>query len=296
MSVRTRIQSLSDERGFALVLAISLITLVTLAAVSIMTLTQGEDTNSRRDSARDGAFQAAEAGTNAYLSDLTQSNIFFSAYMAKGEATRTDTSNVAHPNNCSVTCSDLAWTSGATWTYKTALASDTGWFNLGNGYDYLIKVYPPSASLTGLAQVITRIDVTGRPHGGTDVTKWHTIETMVRPSSLTDFQAFVGSDLSYAVGATTTGPVFVGEDDAGNKGNLSHDGTAKANLYAEGTVSGNTTLLNGAKRYDKNSSPTALCKLTTAPPFRSAPSSRRSRSSRPRRRGAATSTWVLPTR
>ncbi|HJX49107.1 MAG TPA: pilus assembly PilX N-terminal domain-containing protein [Gaiellaceae bacterium] len=269
--MRTRIQSLSDERGFALILAISLVTLVTLTAVSIMTLTQGEDTNSRRDQAKDGAFQAAEAGTNAYLSDLTQSNIFFSGYMAKGEATRTDGSNVAHANNCSVTCSDLAWTSGTTWTYKTAAASDTGWFNLGNGYDYLIKVYPPNTSLLGLAQVITRIDVIGRPHGGIDVTKWHTIETMIRPSSLTDFQAFLGSSISYGSAATTSGPIFVGEDSNGVKGTLNHDGTAKANLYAEGSVTGSTTLLNAAKKYDKSTSPTALCKLNNcaAVPFSS---------------------------
>jgi Tfp pilus assembly protein PilX len=270
LSLRSRIQSLhTDERGFALVLAISLTTLITLTAVSIMTLSQGENTNSRRDQARDGAFQAAEAGTNAYLSDLTQSTVFYNAFMAKGEATRTDSSNVTHTNPCTTTCTDAAWNAlswGTTWTYKTALASDTDWYNMGNGYDYLIKVYPPSASYTGLAQVITRIDVTGRPHGGTDVTKWHTIETMIRPSSLTDFQAFVGSDLSYAVGATTTGPVFVGEDDAGNKHNLNHDGTAKANLYAEGSVTGSTTLLNGAKKYDKNSSPTALCKLNNCTP------------------------------
>jgi hypothetical protein len=266
LSLRARIQAIRDEGGFALVLAISLTTLITLSAVSIMTLSQGEDTNSRRDQARDGAFQAAEAGTNAYLSDLTQSNIFFNSYMARGEATRTDSGNVAHANNCSVTCSDLAWTFGATWTYKTALASDTGWFNVGNGYDYLIKVYPPSASLLGLAQVITRIDVTGRPHGGTDVTKWHTIETMVRPSSLTDFQAFLATSISYGSTATTTGPIFVGEDANGVKGTLNHDGTAKANLYAEGSVTGSTTLLNGAKKYDKNSSPTALCKLNNCTP------------------------------
>ena len=32
-----------------------------------------------------------------------------------------------------------------------------------HGYQYLIQVYPPNTSLSGLAQVITRIDVTGRP-------------------------------------------------------------------------------------------------------------------------------------
>ena len=90
----------------------------------------------------------------------------------------------------------------------------------------------------GLSQTITRIDVTGRPFGSTDTSKWRTIETQIRPSSLTDFQAFVATALAYASGATTTGPIFVGEDNSGNKYSLSHQGVAKANLYAEGTVSG----------------------------------------------------------
>jgi hypothetical protein len=261
-----RLESPRDEQGFALVLAIAVVTLVTMTALSIMTLTQNESANSRRDQAKDGSYQAAEAGTNAYLSDLTQNNVFFYSFMAKGEATRTDSSMVAHTNNCTVTCTDLAWTSGNTWTYTTSPVSDTGWMNLGNGYDYLIRVYPPNTAIAGLAQVITRIDVIGRPHGSTDVTRWQTIETMIRPSSLTDFQAFLATSITYAAGATTTGPIFVGEDNNGTPGTLEHDGIAKANLYAEGTVTGSTRLLNGAKRYDKNSSPTALCKLNNCSP------------------------------
>ena len=251
-----------DESGFAIVIAVAL-------TVQVM----GEDSNSRRDSSQDGAYQAAEAGTNAYLSDLTESTFaFYTQYIAKGEATRTDSSSVAHPNNCSAvdsngksTCSDGTWNAvswGSTWTYATAKTADTGWFSIGNGYQYLIQVYPPSLALAnGLAQVITRIDVTGRPTGSTDLTRWRTIETMLRPSSLADFQAFAATDLSYGSGATTTGPIFVGENSSGVAANLSHAGTAKANLYAEGTVTVTGTLASGAKAYDKTTTPTALCKL-----------------------------------
>jgi hypothetical protein len=263
----------SEESGFAIVVAVVLITLISIVAVSLTMLVQGEDSRTHRDRAQDGAYQAAEAGTNAFLSDLTESSAFYTAYMAKGEATRTDGNNVVHANNCSAvdgagrsTCSDAPWSSGATWTYKTARANDTGWFSMGNGYDYLVDVYPPSQNLTGLAEVITRIDVTGRPTGSTNVSQWRTIETMLRPSSLTDFQAFTATNLSYGSGATTTGPIFVGEDKNGNGGNLAHAGTAQANLYAEGTVTVTGTLQNGAKKYDKTTSPTALCKLNNCTP------------------------------
>jgi hypothetical protein len=268
LSLRARIRALqADERGFVLVLAVSLVTLVAMVSFSLMTLAQGEDSHSRRDQAKDGSFQAAEAGTNAYLSDLTESVVFYNAYMARGEATRTDTGNVAHPNDCSVTCSNLAWTAATAWTYKTTPVSDPGWLSLGNGYDYLIRVYPPNGALNGLAQVITRIDVTGRPHGSTDVSRWHTIETIIRPASLTDFQAFLGSSITYAVGAVTTGPIFAGEDDNGNVASITHNGTAMANLYAEGTVTVSAnTLQNSAKKYDQSTSPTALCKLNNCTP------------------------------
>ncbi|HEY5059585.1 MAG TPA: hypothetical protein VII51_11275 [Gaiellaceae bacterium] len=279
--IRNRIRRLyDDESGFAIVLAVALTMLIAIIAVALTLQVMGEDSNSRRDQSQDGAYQAAEAGTNAYLSDITESSAFYTAYMAKGEATRTDSANAAHANNCSAvgasgtsTCPDAVWNSaswGTKWTYATSKTTDTGWFSIGNGYQYLIQVYPPDQSLTGLAQVITRIDVTGRPTGGTDITRWRTIETVLRPSSLADFEAFVATNLSYASGATTTGPVFVGESNSGVAGNLNHSGTAKANLYAEGTVTvGGSTLTNGAKKYDKTTSPTALCKLNncTAVPF-----------------------------
>ena len=279
MSLKQRIRD--DETGFAIVIAVALIALLSTVAVALPLLVQNEDSKSRRDQVQDSAYQAAEAGTNAVLSDLTQSTAFFKKYVAKGEATRTF-SSTTYANDCVTgsssttqsTCTDkdvsaVAWAS-PWWTYATsatARAGDTGWYSLGNGYQYLIQLYPPNTSLTGLAQTITRIDVTGRPFGSTDTSKWRTIETQIRPSSLTDFQAFVATGLAYAAGATTTGPIFVGEDNSGTKYNLTHDGTANANLYAEGTVTvGGSTLQNGAQKYDSGTNPNALCKLNNCAP------------------------------
>ncbi len=253
---------LEEESGIAMLLALALITLITVISVTLLVVTSGDASRSRRDVKNTSSYQAAEAGTNAYLSDLTESTVFFNSYMAKGEATRTDTGGVAHASSNS---SDVAWSSG-TWTYATQPANDTGWFDLGNGYQYLIQVSPPNSTVQAQAQVITRIDVIGRPKGSTDLSTWRTIETMIRPSSLTDFQTFTATSVTYASTATTTGPIFVGEDSNGNPGTLTHNGTAKANLYSEGTVGGSTTYTNGAKKYDKNSSPTALCKLNNCNP------------------------------
>lgn len=292
MNLRARMRWIrTDEQGFAIVIAVALMTMVTIISLGLMTLAQGEDSHSRRDLAADSAYQAAEAGTNAFLSDLTEASgtAFPMSYIAKGEATRTDNLSATHPNDCSTldakgvpTCNNISYnyTTMGKWTYKTTRASDKGWYTVpGTGYQYLINVYPADPSLSGLASVISRIDVTGRPCsvnvagtacvGSNDLTRWKTIETQLRPSSLSDFQAFLATSVTYASTATTTGPIFVGEDKNGVAGNLTHNGIAKANLYAEGTVSvGGSTLQNGARAYDKNSNPTALCKLnncTTVP-------------------------------
>ena len=253
-----------DERGFAMVIAIALMTLLTTVALTLTSLVQNEDQRSRRDAKGDGAYQAAEAGTNAYLSDLTESQIFPTSYMAKGEAERTDAGNVVHLGSKTA---DTPWSWGTAWTYTTPAASDTDWFDLGNGYEYLLRVYPASSSLSGQAQVITRIEAVGRPAGSTDMTTWRTIETMLRPTSLADFQTFVATSITYGAAATTFGPIFVGEDKSGTPGNLTHNGTARANLYSEGSVFGTPTLQNGAQKYDKNTTPTALCKLNNCSPI-----------------------------
>ena len=294
MNLRARVRRIhNDEQGFAIIIAVALMTMVTIISIGLMTLASGESSKSRRDQAADGSYQAAEAGTDAYLSDLTEASgvAFPTAYIAKGEATRTDTKTSAtHPNDCSAldakgapTCPFVSYnyTTLGTWKYNGSRASDKGWYTVaGTGYQYLIQVHPPDPAATGLGSVITKIDVTGRPCsmnvagtqcvGSNDITTWKTIETQLRPSSLSDFQAFLATSITYGPTATTTGPIFVGEDSSGNPGNLTHQGTAKANLYAEGTVSPSAgTLQNGAKAFDKNSNPTALCKLNNcaAVPF-----------------------------
>ena len=97
MSLKQRIRD--DETGFAIVLAVALIAVLSIFAATLPLLVQNEDSKSRRDQSQDGAFQAAEAGTNAVLSDLTQSTAFFKKYMAKGEATRTF-GGINYANDC----------------------------------------------------------------------------------------------------------------------------------------------------------------------------------------------------
>jgi hypothetical protein len=71
------------------------------------------------------------------------------------------------------------------------------------------------------------------------------VETKIRPSSLADFYRVVNGDVSWGSGATTNGKIYA-------NGNIDHDGTAAANMYAEGNISGSYTLQNGAVAYNSS--------------------------------------------
>ena len=46
------------------------------------------------------------------------------------------------------------------------------------------------------------------------------------------------ADITYGSGATTKGKVYAGKDETGVKHNVTHSGTAYADIYAEGDVTG----------------------------------------------------------
>ncbi len=69
------------------------------------------------------------------------------------------------------------------------------------------------------------------------------IETLVRPSLLSDFYRLSDDDVSWGAGASTYGKIYV-------NGNVNHAGTAYADIYAEGSITGNPSMQSGAKKYD----------------------------------------------
>ena len=71
----------------------------------------------------------------------------------------------------------------------------------------------------------------------------------MRPSSLADYYRVVNGDVSWGAGATTNGKIYA-------NGNVTHDGIATGNIYAENQISGSVVMQNGAQRYDQDSNPT----------------------------------------
>ena len=229
---------LAQEDGYTLVLVVFLMAALSLLAVTLLDLTNSESGRSARATTSSTAFQAAEAGIDDYIAKLLDDRLYYDHYVHAGESTRRSTSGTT-------ATAGSQWTGGLAWTYPSG--KDT-WKQLDNGFDYNLQVYAPTATSPYI-----RIVATGRKHLST--TDRRAVEVLVRPSSIADFVMLSNDDVSYGSTAITTGKVYAGIDSNGVKHNVDHKGTARADVYAEGTVTGNPVLQNGAKIYTATSTP-----------------------------------------
>jgi Tfp pilus assembly protein PilX len=224
---------LHEEDGFAMSLVVVLSIALTVFSVALIDIVSHETGRSSHAVTRDASFHAAEAGINDYLTKLLSDRVYYTHEVHPGEATRLAGAVTASAGQ--------AWTGGLAWSYPNG---KNAWRALSNGYEYDLQVTPPSAASSAL-----RIVSTGRPAGSTDASDWRVLETLVRQSSVTDFQMLANADISYGSTATTYGKIYAGIDSNGVAHSVTHAGTAYADVYAEGSVLGSPTLRNGAKTY-----------------------------------------------
>ncbi|HEY7690744.1 MAG TPA: hypothetical protein VH816_00235 [Gaiellaceae bacterium] len=231
-----------DESGTALVLVVFLSAALLLLSVSLIDLVKGDSARGARGVVRDAAFQAAEAGLDDYTSKLLDDNQYFFHDVAVGESTRqASDGTLVSPGSSSPT----AWTYGTTWSYPNG---KDNWRSLSNGYEYNIQVTGPS-STASWADIIA----SGRKQGTTSPVR--VLEKRLRPASIADFLMITNSDYHVGAGATTYGKIYAGIDSGGTKHDVVHDGTAYADIYAEGQITGSVTMMSGAQKYDSDSTP-----------------------------------------
>ena len=266
-----RFHGLRDESGIALVTVIILMALLTAVSVSLLSLSTTDATQSRATVTSDGAYQAAEAGLNAYVADLTEDTGFFLDYMAKGEARRTYSGSQWPPTPGQNVSQNYAlnpsWPRQAAWTYPTNITTDPGWRDTGNGYQYLLEVFPDPNSAQN-----TRIVAFGRPkptaqHPASDKSTYRAIETVVRSLSVSDFQMLTAANVGYGSNVTTSGLVYVGLDDSGGAHTLSYDGHATASILTENNR--NTVTTSGGSQSINITAPAAVYAKNTTPSIRS---------------------------
>jgi hypothetical protein len=241
MTSTTQTRKVRAEGGFAMVLVLGMIVLLSVLAVSLINVMQGEASRSRTEIKHDTAYQAAEGAVDDYISKLIDDRLYLSHFVHPAESTRLSTTSGR------TVAPSQPWqqTDGGAWTYPNGKDTWYGSTQLGNGYEYNLEIFPPSQAVP-----LIRILATARPVGDTDVRDWRALETLVRPSSVSDYQMVADANITYGVGATTYGKIYAGIDANGVAHSVQHDGTAYGDIYAEGNVTGNTTLMGGAQKYN----------------------------------------------
>jgi hypothetical protein len=71
------------------------------------------------------------------------------------------------------------------------------------------------------------------------------------------------SDITYGSGASTYGRIYAGVDQSGDRKNITHNGTAYADLYAEGRINGSVDLRLPARGFDGDSGTSGYTSIRT---------------------------------
>jgi hypothetical protein len=231
--VSSRTHVAAREDGIAMVLVVFLCAFLALLGVTLIEVVRGESNRSAQQVTSGTAFQAAEAGIEDYISKIVDDRLYYVHYVHPGESTRQE------PLGTTVAAGsdEIAWPYNLAWTYPNNFDH---WKQLPNGYEYSLQIFPPVDTAGQM-----RIVAMGRKQNATTDTRM--IETIIRPSSLADFYRVVNGDVGWGVGAITNGKIYA-------NGDISHEGTATASVYAEGQVSELSAgdLQNGAKIYDED--------------------------------------------
>jgi hypothetical protein len=242
----TRRLRIRREHGFALPIVVLLIAVLSLISVTLLELTKNETVRSAQAERSSASFQAAEAGVDDYITKLLDDPSYYDHYVHPGESTRLTSGG----STVAAGTDEVSWPGGK-WTYPNG--KDHYRTNkLNNGYEYNLEVYPPDpVAGTKYARIVS----TGRKAGST--TDQRAVEVWMRPSNASDFQLIGNADNTYGPTATSYGKLYVTgwNSTYGRYNNLTHNGTAYGNLYAEGKVNGTTTMMSGAKKFDSTTVP-----------------------------------------
>ena len=257
----TRIRA--EESGIALILALFLMTLMVAIAVSLPAITSSAQTRSAAAVQTNNALQAAEAGLNVYVADLTEDTGFYLDYIAAGEARRTSGGSqyptTAGANSNANVSLNPSWSRSATWTYPSDITTDPAWRTVGtSSYQYLLEIFPDSTHPNNIRIIAFGRPVPSAAYPASAKQNYRAVEAYLTSLSISDFQMLSASSISYGSTATTTGWVYATVDDSGNEATINHAGTATADLFTENTLSsysGSTNLVSPARKYASNSSP-----------------------------------------
>jgi hypothetical protein len=241
------------EDGIAMVLVVIISAFMTLLAVTLIDVVRAESDRGAHANWSGTSFQAAEAGLDDYISKLVDDHGFYLHYVHPAESTRSPSTGITapHPSDCVAptygpkTSTGVAWGYSKTWTYPNG---KDNWCQLPNGFYYNLQIYPPGTA--GNPTTSVRMVATGR-RSMTSTDDMRAVESYIRPSNLADFYRFSDDDVS--IDAETFGKIY-------SNGNVNHTGTAHADIFAEGSITGSPTMVDGAQTYANGAFPTSKIK------------------------------------
>jgi hypothetical protein len=237
---------LRDESGQTLLLVVFAVAFLSTLAVGLTEIVTSEAQSSGLTTSSDSAYQAAESGVDAYASHLLDDQIYYLHYVAEGESTRVSGPITATPGQ--------AWTGGITWSYPDG---QNNWEVLGNGYAYNLEITAPTGSATPAQQSIQvvstgcRWDSATATCGAAANAAMRTIQVLLLPSSVANFQMIANQNITYGATATTNGKVY-------STGTVTYisGGKATANIYSEVGITCPNCLSGGASEYSPTTNPT----------------------------------------
>jgi hypothetical protein len=236
-----------EEEGVAMVLVVFATVILSVLGVTLLELVGDETTRSGASVKSQTSFQAAEAGIDDYLAKLVDNRVYYLQYVHPAESTRRDNVSgtivgVSGACTSSSKPAPVAWSLGREWTSPNGRDR---WCELPGGFEYNLQITAPET--TGNSTEAVQIVAVGRRTGSTQDQR--SIQVLVDPSSVADYQMLSASSVSYGNTATTTGKIYSADD-------ICHQGVARANLYAESSISCTPSLQNGAVAYDSATIPT----------------------------------------
>jgi len=251
---RSAAKAVRQEDGVAMVMVVIIAAVMTLLSVTLIDYVRSESTRGARAAWSNASFQAAEAGLDDYKAKLVDDHTYYLHVVAPGESTRSPSTGVTAPHSTDCTpasgysakaTTGVAWGYATTWTYPNG---KDNWCKLTNGYYYNLQVYPPGTASNPTTSV--RVVATGR-RSMSSTDDMRAIESYMRPANLTDFYRFVDGNVS--IDAETFGKIY-------SNGTVNHTGTAHADIFAEGNITGSPTMVDGAQKYANGAFPTSKIK------------------------------------
>ncbi len=247
----------NHQAGQTLIVVIFITAVAALLVLASLSWAQSSAFQTAESTREDIALGAAQAGIQVYISRLVENPQYWLEYVDTAEDPRTNTTTGA------VVAPGGAWPTGASWTYPSTIKT---WHPLQDAAygqaNYNLRIYPDPDDQNSVF-----VQSTAEVGTGTPVVR--SVEALISPDSIANYQMISNASIEYGSTATTTGKIYSADD-------VVHLGTAIGTIYAENLVcrndsSGATCLKSDATNpafavggaYDSTTTPSFADKFPT---------------------------------